>query len=58
MPYDYDYDADLKKTTARLDWLREQFVAAQHHACFDIAESIKEKIREVEDELDRLRDLR
>ena len=45
------------KPTARPDW-QEQFMAAQHRACFDIAESIKERIRETEDELGRLRDLR
>ena len=30
LPHDYDYDADLRKTAARLDWLREQFMAAQY----------------------------
>ena len=57
LPHDYDYDVDLRKTTARPDW-QEQFMAVQHHACFNIAESIKKKIRETEDELGRLRDLR
>ena len=54
----YDYERDLRITTARLDWLREQYIAAQHHECFSLLKSIEKEIEEAENILDGLRKLR
>lgn len=54
----YDHADNIKQTENRIDWLREQLIASQQHSCFDVTESIKNRLELEEKELEELYSMR
>ena len=54
----YDYLRELREAENRADWLKESYIAAQQHGCFQLAKEIDKLLEEVEQELKKLRSLR
>lgn len=54
----YDHVDIIKQTENRIDWLREQLIASQQHSCFDVTESIKNRLKIEEKELEELYSMR
>ena len=48
----------VEKTKKRIEWLRVQLIASQHHECYNLTEQIKEELKDAEDELAKLVGLR
>lgn len=54
----FDYLRELREAENRADWLKESYIAAQQHGCFQLAKEIDKLLEEVEQELKKLRSLR
>ncbi len=54
----YDYDAELRETERRVQWIRESIIGAEQHGCFDIAEALRERLKREEKDLRDLHSLR
>ena len=38
---DFDYSSKVEKTKKRIEWLKVQLIASQHHECYNLTEQIK-----------------
>ena len=54
----FDYDEEVRKANARLECLERTIIDCETHGLYDVAEALRDKKREIEEDLAELLKLR